>query len=316
MHGNLAGTPPNLTYTPNPGFVGLDGFQYFVRDAQATSDPATITINVKHGLSINNISVTEGNGGTTAPTFAIFTVTKSGVSAAPVSFSLRTADGTSRAGSDYQAIRFIGLTIPANQTSATVGLAVTGDRLFEFNESFLVQLFSPGFNAAIVSGIGRCTIVDDDGVIARDVGTSALMPENSVVAVGEPVNLSLTWTHPVGWRQLNSVDLLLVDDESEILRLRWHEGENSFSLFNPNAERFVRTAEAGSTTRFQTSAATLFLRQSTGGGPPGHTVTINFNLSFALQTAGRTFSIEAFATDDAGNQQGFESVGTLTVLPR
>ena len=43
--------------------------------------------------------------------------------------------------------------------------------------------------------------------------------------------------------------------------------------------------------------------------------TIDFNLSFKPHAAGRIFSVEAFATDDAGGQQGFESVGTITVLP-
>src|SRR2546428_534509 len=57
-------------------------------------------------------------------------------------------------------------------------------------------------------------------------------------------------------------------------------------------------------------------RSARAAGPPGKTATIDFNLSFKPEAAGRTFSVEAFATDDAGNQQGFESVGTLTVLPR
>jgi hypothetical protein len=148
------------------------------------------------------------------------------------------------------------------------------------------------------------------------VGTAALTPENSTVGVGEPIDLSLAWTHPVGWRRLDSVDLLLVDDEGAALTVRWHEAENSFSLFNPAADRFVRTAEAGSPARFETSGATLYLRECTGGGPPGHTATINFNLSFKPHAAGRTFRVEASATDDEGNQQGFEPVGTITVLPR
>ena len=107
-----------------------------------------------------------------------------------------------------------------------------------------------------------------------------------------------------------------MDDEGEILPVRWHEAENSFSLFNPAADGFVRTAEALSPARFETSAVTLDLQECTGGGPPGQTATIDFSLSFKPQAAGRTFSVEAFATDDAGNQQGFESVGTITVLPR
>jgi hypothetical protein len=45
-------------------------------------------------------------------------------------------------------------------------------------------------------------------------------------------------------------------------------------------------------------------------------VTIEYNLSFKPQAAGRTFNVEVAATDDAGIQQGFEPVGTITVLPR
>ena len=62
--------------------------------------------------------------------------------------------------------------------------------------------------------------------------------------------------------------------------------------------------------------ANLHLDGSTGGGLPGQTVTIDFSLSFKPEAAGRTFSVEAFAIDDAGNQQGYESVGTIAVLPR
>jgi hypothetical protein len=197
----------------------------------------------------------------------------------------------------------------------SVSVGVIGDTTFEFNESFSVELTNPSFNAIIVNGTGRCTILNDDSQLIF-LGTAALDPDDSVVGVGEPVNLSLAWTHPVGWRQLDSVDLRIVDDEGEILAVRWHETENSFSLFNPNADRFGRTATAGSPTQFETSAATLYLQHSTGGGLPGQTVTIDYSLSFKPQAAGRTFSVEAAATDDAGNEQGFESVGTITVLPR
>jgi hypothetical protein len=193
---------------------------------------------------------------------------------------------------------------------------VIGDTVVEFNETFLVQLTDATTNAVIVNGTGRCTILNDDGTTRTQIGTAALTPEGSVVAVGEPVNLSLTWTHPIGWRKLDSVDLLLVDDEGEVLAARWHEAENSFSLFNPAADRFTRTAQAGSPRPFETSAVMMDLQGGTGGGPPGQTVAIDYRLTFKPHAAGRTFSVEAFATDDAGNPQGFESVGTITVLPR
>jgi hypothetical protein len=312
-HGIVTGTEPNLIYTPFPDYLGPDSIRYMVSNGTLTSDPATVSITVKHGLSINNISVTEGNSGTKAATFTV-TMTVPGSDLNLVTVNYGTSDGTAKAGSDYRATS--GTLIFGENTAQTITVPVIGDRAIEFNESFLVQLFNASANAVIVNGTGRGTILTDDFLQLVSVGTAALTPENSVVAVGERADLSLTWTHPVGWRQLDSVDLLILDDHGAILDTRWHEAENSFSLFNPAAARFVRTAEAGSPTRFETSALTLDVQECTGGGPPGHTATIEYSLSFKPHAAGRTFSVEAFATDDAGNPQGFESVGTMTVLPR
>jgi hypothetical protein len=45
-HGDLTGTPPSLTYTPDPNFVGSDSFTYTTADAALTSFPATVSITV------------------------------------------------------------------------------------------------------------------------------------------------------------------------------------------------------------------------------------------------------------------------------
>lgn len=42
--GSLAGTPPNITYTPDPGFEGQDSFVFGVSDGLDNSGPATITL--------------------------------------------------------------------------------------------------------------------------------------------------------------------------------------------------------------------------------------------------------------------------------
>ena len=52
------------------------------------------------GFSVNDVSVTEGNTGTTP---AVFTVSLSNPSSAPISVNFATADGTALAASDYAA---------------------------------------------------------------------------------------------------------------------------------------------------------------------------------------------------------------------
>src|SRR5207249_1084820 len=76
-------------------------------------------------LSINDVTITEGNTGTRAMTF---TVSLSAAFNQTVTVSYATADGTATAGSDYQAAGGT-LTIPAGQTSGTITVWVNGDRL-------------------------------------------------------------------------------------------------------------------------------------------------------------------------------------------
>jgi hypothetical protein len=58
-NGVLTGTPPNVTYTPNNGFVGVDGFLFRTNDGTANSNNAPVTITV---------------AGNTAPTANSFSV--------------------------------------------------------------------------------------------------------------------------------------------------------------------------------------------------------------------------------------------------
>jgi Tol biopolymer transport system component len=48
-HGSLQGTAPNLVYTPDPDFAGVDTFSYKTSAGAAESDVATVTITVSPG---------------------------------------------------------------------------------------------------------------------------------------------------------------------------------------------------------------------------------------------------------------------------
>jgi hypothetical protein len=55
LNGNITGTGPNLTYTPDPGFNGLDSFTFYVMDELgATSNTATVSIKI---LGIDCLSI-------------------------------------------------------------------------------------------------------------------------------------------------------------------------------------------------------------------------------------------------------------------
>src|SRR5262249_7386687 len=63
-------------------------------------------------------------------------------------------------GGDFAGVKGT-LTIPAGQTSATIGVQVTGDRLAEGDETFFVNLSNPSPGAEIIKGQGQGTILDD-----------------------------------------------------------------------------------------------------------------------------------------------------------
>lgn len=50
QHGTLSGTPPMLTYLPEPGYLGSDSFEYSANDGSNDSNLATVTINIVDGL--------------------------------------------------------------------------------------------------------------------------------------------------------------------------------------------------------------------------------------------------------------------------
>jgi CSLREA domain-containing protein len=110
-------------------------------------------------LSINSVSLAEGNSGTTP---FVFTVTLSAASASTVTVNYATADGTATAPSDYGAAAGT-LTFAPGATTRTITVGVVGDTVVEPNKTFSVNLSAPT-NATIAAATGTGTILDDDSV--------------------------------------------------------------------------------------------------------------------------------------------------------
>lgn len=65
--GILGGTAPDLTYTPNPDFEGLDSFVFKVNDGVLDSAPATITLSVSSTIEFSMVSATDCARSNSAP---------------------------------------------------------------------------------------------------------------------------------------------------------------------------------------------------------------------------------------------------------
>jgi hypothetical protein len=64
-HGTLAGSAPNLTYTPTPGYNGTDSFTFRANDGSVDSNVATITIVVTSVVSTYTMRVNAGGSSIT-----------------------------------------------------------------------------------------------------------------------------------------------------------------------------------------------------------------------------------------------------------
>ncbi|MBD1906589.1 DUF4347 domain-containing protein [Funiculus sociatus GB2-A5] len=108
-------------------------------------------------ISIDDVSITEGNDGTVN---AIFTVSLSNPSSLPVRINYATANNTAIASSDYTTTNGT-LTFNAGVTTQTISVPVIGELASEATESFFVNLSNP-INATIADNQGIGTIIDND----------------------------------------------------------------------------------------------------------------------------------------------------------
>jgi probable HAF family extracellular repeat protein len=143
-------------------------------------------------VSIGDVTVTEGNAGTTT---AVFTVTLSAPASGPVTVNFTTANGTASAGSDYAAQSGT-VTFAPGQTTAHVTVAVHGDGSAEPNETFQVNLSQPT-GAVLADGQGLGTIVDDEPRFLRISDVAVLEGRFGTKVFVFTVTLSAPATVPV-----------------------------------------------------------------------------------------------------------------------
>ena len=139
------------------------------------------------GLSIDDVSLAEGDSGSAAMQF---TVTLDQAVTDEVTVSWATADGTAEAGTDYTAGNG-SLTFDAGDTSRTVSVQVTGDTMDEPNETFTVALTN-AVGAMIAKATGTGTITDDDD----EPTVTLILTPDTITEAGGVSTVTASLDHP------------------------------------------------------------------------------------------------------------------------
>jgi hypothetical protein len=135
--------------------VDIPGNKHWVVGYDATG--ATLTVAANPNLSVNDVSIVEGNTGSTN---AMFTVALDAPTDRAVSVDFTTSAGTATASTDYSSTSGT-VSIAAGSTMATISVPVLGDTIFEPDETFTVVL-SAIVSGVLADGIGLGTITNDD----------------------------------------------------------------------------------------------------------------------------------------------------------
>ncbi|WP_445628189.1 Calx-beta domain-containing protein [Nostoc sp. DSM 114167] len=140
-------------------------------------------------ISISDVSIAEGNTGTT--TNANFTITLSNASYQQVTVNYNTIDGTAQvADSDYNSASGT-ITFNPGETSKVISIGVIGDNKAETNETFSVNLLG-ATNAAIADSLGVANIIDDDNQPTISISDVSVIEDNTGTTTNANFTISLS----------------------------------------------------------------------------------------------------------------------------
>ena len=144
-------------------------------------------------LSINSVSLTEGNTGTAN---LVFAVTLSAASVQQITVQYTTVDGLATAGADYIANTGT-LTFTTGTTTQNITVQVYGDTLDEANETFSVALSNP-VDAVIATGTGTGTINDNDPLPVFSISPNNANPVSMIEGTDFQTVFTVTLSVPSG----------------------------------------------------------------------------------------------------------------------
>ena len=161
-----------------------------IDDFTLTAGSATPT------LSINDVTVAEGNSGANSATFTVSL--NQPAPAGGITFDIGTADGTATASSDYVAKALSGQSIAAGASTASFTVDISGDTQVEANETFFVNVTNV-IGANVADGQALGTITNDDAAASPDlsINDASLFEGNAGTTIAR-FTVSLATPAPAG----------------------------------------------------------------------------------------------------------------------
>jgi serralysin len=213
-------------------------------------------------LSITDVTLVEGNAGTTN---AVFAVRLSSSYSQVVSVNYATAGGSAAVGTDFLATNGV-VSFPSGSTNQSIAVRIIGDLVSETNETLSVIL-SSSINALISDSTGLATILDNDpisfllstnAITVAEGGTNAF----SVRLQSAPAsNVSVTTTRTSGSTNLN----VLAGGALTFTPVNWNVFQPVVIGAAPDADSINESA----TFAVSTSGSTQFVTVTGLDGNPG-----------------------------------------------
>ena len=288
-------------------------------------------------ISIDNVTITEGNAGTTLFNFTVSLNTPAGPGG--VTFDIATQDNTATdANNDYEPKSLTGQTIPQSQSTYNFSVTVNGDNVVEDNEQFFVNL-SNVVGAGVADAQGEGTITNDDnatltltGGASQNEGTSFTF----TATLNNPVQGGFTAPYTTNDGTATTADNDYTDNDGS-LSFAGTAGETKTFTVNTTADNKVElnetfTAALGTLT----GASAVQIAAITKPGSPqtgtilnddAATVAIAANVSQSEATTPQAFSVTLsnpvdvsvtvqFSTSDGTAMTGdndYTGIGSQTV---
>ena len=281
-------------------------------------------------LSVGNVSVNEGDSGTTN---ANFVLTLSAVSTSDVVVQYATSDGTATNPEDYIATTGT-ITITAGQTTATISVPVNGDLKDEADETFFLNL-TDATNASINNGQAQATISDDDDAPTMSIADASVVEGNSgmttmvfTVTLSNPSStpISVTYTTQNGtataadYTPISGTLTFAANETSKVIEVMvlgdvLIEGNETFTVELSGASVVLADATATGTIIDNDVPTISIADVSINEGNTG-TVTMVFTVTLS-ESSSQTVTVNyATANDTATAGSDYVAAsGTLTFAP-